>query len=51
MTTAQNDPSISNLRQVRNVLRSEDITEPKDVIPTGRMARVIARTRGKRGKR
>lgn len=29
--------------EVRNVMRSEDITEPKDVIPTGRMARVIAR--------
>ncbi|CAJ1388220.1 unnamed protein product [Effrenium voratum] len=30
-------------RVVRHVLRSEGICEPKDVIPTGRMARVIAR--------
>jgi len=30
-------------RVVRNVLRTEDIEEPKDVIPTSRMARVIAR--------
>ncbi|CAE7233050.1 SPAC6G9.14 [Symbiodinium sp. KB8] len=30
-------------RVVRNVLRTEGIEEPKDVIPTRRMARVIAR--------
>ena len=30
-------------RVVRSVLRTEDITEPKDIIPTGRMARAIAR--------
>lgn len=29
--------------KVRNVLRSENVTEPKDVIPTPRLARVIAR--------
>ena len=36
--------------EVRNVMRSEDITEPKDVIPTGRMARVIARRQWESGR-
>eukprot|EP00930_Biecheleria_cincta_P042475 TRINITY_DN29229_c0_g2_i1.p1 TRINITY_DN29229_c0_g2~~TRINITY_DN29229_c0_g2_i1.p1 ORF type:complete len:573 (-),score=99.52 TRINITY_DN29229_c0_g2_i1:19-1566(-) len=31
-------------RVVRNVLRSESISEPKDVVPAPRLARVLART-------
>lgn len=31
-------------RVVRNVLRSENISEPKDVVPAPRLARILART-------